>query len=100
MPVLRALAARQGIRVENFSPRLYPTDPDSLGTEAESWRMLLDQKTPAKKLWGGLECMSWNLGDPARYVGEPLDTFVFHVESEKIVSVELRGWRVKLGKVD
>lgn len=100
VPVLRALATRQGIRVENFSPRLYPTDPDSLGTEAESWRMLLDQKTPAKKLWGGLECMSWNLGDPARYVGEPLDTFVFHVESEKIVSVELRGWRVKLSKVD
>jgi hypothetical protein len=100
VPVLQALAAGQKIPFKNFSPRLYPTDPDSLGTQAENWRMLLDQKTPAKKLWGGLDCMSWNLGDPARYVREPLDTFVFHTEGSKVVSVELLGWRVRLDKVN
>lgn len=99
VPVLQALAASQKIPFKNFSPRLYPTDPDSLGSGAENWRMLLDQKNPAKKLWGGLECMSWNLGDPARYVREPLDTFVFHMEGDKVISVELLGWRVTLDKV-
>ncbi|EDU47422.1 AmpC Beta-lactamase class C [Pyrenophora tritici-repentis] len=98
--VLPALAASQGIPVENFSARLYPTDPDSLGTDRKSWRMLLDQKVPAEKLFGDMECMAWNLGDPLRYVGGPLDTFVFHMEGDKVASVELLGWRVNLIKVD
>ena len=98
--VLPALAASQGIPVENFSARLYPTDPDSLGTDRESWRMLLDQKVPAEKLFGNMECMAWNLGDPFRYVGEPLDTFIFHMDGGKVASVELVGWRVNLVKAD
>ncbi|KNG48833.1 beta-lactamase/transpeptidase-like protein [Stemphylium lycopersici] len=100
VPVLQALAGSEKIPFENFSARVYPTDPDSLGTEAESWRMLLDQKVPEQKLWGGLECRSWNRGDTARYVGEPLDTFVFHVEGDEVVSVELLGWRATLVKVN
>ncbi|CAA9967077.1 Beta-lactamase superfamily protein [Pyrenophora teres f. maculata] len=98
--VLPALATSQGISVENFSARLYPTDPDSLGTDRESWRVLLDQKVPAEKLFGNMECMTWNLGDPFRYVGEPLDTFVFHIDGGKVASVELVGWRVNLVKAD
>jgi hypothetical protein len=64
--------------------------------------MLLDQTVPAKKLWAELECMSWNLGDFARYVSEPLDTFVFHMDAdcEKVVSVELLGWRTNLVKIE
>lgn len=100
VPVLQALAGSEKIPFENLSARLYPTDPDSLGTDAESWKMLVDQDTPARKLWGGLECRSWNRGDTARYVGEPLDNFVFHVEDDEVVSVELLGWRAKLVKVD
>ena len=98
--VLPALAASQGTPVENFSARLYPTDPDSLGTDQESWRLLLDQKVPVQKLFGDMECMSWNLGDPLRYVSEPLDTFVFHMDDGKAASVELLGWRVNLVKVN
>jgi hypothetical protein len=102
VPVIGTLAAKQKIPLDNFSARLYPTDPDSLSTDSENWRMILDQITPAKKLWAELECMSWNLGDFARYVREPLDTFVFHMDADsgKVVSVELLGWRVKLVKVD
>ncbi|KAL1794892.1 hypothetical protein ACET3X_006708 [Alternaria dauci] len=100
--VIDVLAKRQNIPSTNFSARLYPTDPDSLGTDRENWRMLLDQTIPAKKLWAELECMSWNLGDFARYVSEPLDTFVFHMDAghEKVVSVELLGWRASLVKMD
>ncbi|KAG9188385.1 hypothetical protein G6011_02308 [Alternaria panax] len=100
--VINALAKRQNVPSENFSARLYPTDPDSLGTHRENWRMLPDQVTPAKKLWAELECMSWNLGDFARYVSEPLDTFVFHMDADraKVTSVRLLGWRVNLVKID
>jgi hypothetical protein len=100
--ILGALATKQRVPMDNFSARLYPTDPDSLGTQSENWRMLPDQITPAKKLWAGLECMSWNNGDFARYVGEPLDTLVFDMDKDsgEVVSVELLGWRVKLVKVD
>lgn len=100
--VIAALAMKQKVPLDNFSARLYPTDPDSLGTQNENWRMLPDQISPAKKLWAGLECMSWNNGDWARYVGEPLDTFVFHMDedTERVGSVELLGWRVNLVKVD
>ncbi|KAI4916027.1 hypothetical protein J4E90_004473 [Alternaria incomplexa] len=100
--IIAALAMKQNVPLDNFSARLYPTDPDSLGTQSENWRMLPDQIRPARKLWAGLECMSWNNGDWARYVGEPLDTFVFHVDAEsgKVGSVELLGWRVNLVKVD
>lgn len=98
--VLPALAASQETPVENFSARLYPTDPDSLGTDLENWRMLLDQKVPPQKLFGNMECMSWNLGDPLRYVSQPLDTFMFHMDCGKVASVELLGWRVNLVKLD
>jgi hypothetical protein len=98
-PVLPALAQSRGWSLENFSARLYPTDPDSLGTDKENWRLLLDQNESSKKQWAELDCMSWNLGDFARYVGEPLDTFTFHVESGEVVGVELLGWRAKLNKV-
>lgn len=97
VPVLRTLAASQEIAFDNFSARLYPTDPDSLGTGHESWRMLLDQKVVAKS-FAELGCASYNFGDPFRYVSEPLDTFVFEVSDDKAVSVDLLGWRLKLEK--
>jgi hypothetical protein len=99
-PVLQGLAASQKIDLKNFSARLYLTDPDSLGTGEESWRMLLEQEVPKRKYWAELECMSWNLGDWGRYIREPLDTIVFHMCDGKVESVELLGWRVTLDKVE
>jgi hypothetical protein len=49
--VIDALAKRQNVPSKNFSARLYPTDPDSLRTDSENWRMLPDQIAPAKNLW-------------------------------------------------
>jgi hypothetical protein len=102
VPVLPSLAVSQKIAPENFSARLYPTDPDSLGTAEESWRMLPDSKVPKRKYWAELECMSWNLGDWGRYVREPLDTVVFHIDADcgEVKSVELLGWRVTLQKLE
>jgi hypothetical protein len=96
-PVLQSLAAMQNIPFASFSARLYPTDPDSLGTGKENWRMLLDNKDRDKG-FAELQCASWNWGDFSRYVAEPLDTVTFTVEAVGAVSVELLGWRVKLDK--
>ncbi|CAG5171383.1 uncharacterized protein ALTATR162_LOCUS7315 [Alternaria atra] len=49
--VIDALAKRRNVPSKNFSARLYPTDPDSLRTDSENWRMLPDQIAPAKNLW-------------------------------------------------
>jgi hypothetical protein len=97
VPVLQSLAAVQKIPFENFSARLYPTDPDSLGTGEEIWRILIDNKD-RNKGFAELQCASWNWGDPYRYVTEPLDTVVFTKDAGGAVSVELLGWRVKLGR--
>ena len=97
-PVLPSLASVQRILLDNFSARLYPTDPDSLATEKESWRMLQDQKSMDKG-FADLNCASWNWGDPQRYVRQPLDTFVFNMKDGRAVSIELLGWRLKLERV-
>jgi hypothetical protein len=64
--------------------------------------MLPDSKVPKRKYWAELECMSWNLGDWGRYVREPLDTVVFHIDADcgEVKSVELLGWRVTLQKLE
>lgn len=98
VPVLKSFAAMEGVALENLSARLYPTDPDSLGTTKESWRMLLDQKT-TNRGFAELNCAGWIMGDPYRYVREPLDTFVFHMQAGRAVSLELLGWLVKLDRV-
>lgn len=98
VPILQTLAALQTTPYANFSARLYPTDPDSLGTAHEAFRMLLDQKTRDAG-FAELYCASWNWGDPYRYVSEPLDTFVFEIKSGKVVGVNLQGWRTTLQKV-
>lgn len=43
-----------------------------------------------------LGCASWNGGDWGRYNGEPLDTFAFGFENEKVANVRLEGWSVVL----
>lgn len=97
-PVLQSLAVMQGTSPENFSARLYATDPDTLGTGEESWRMLLDQKAKDRG-FAELNCAGWIVGDPYRYAGEPLDTFVFHMQAGRAVSLEMPGWLVKLDRV-
>lgn len=96
--VLQAFAAQANVPLDDFSARLYPTDPDSLGSGKENWRMLLDQKARQNGFADQL-CASWNWGDFGRYVREPLDTLSFGLESNKATSVELLGWRARLDKV-
>ncbi|KAJ4365487.1 hypothetical protein N0V95_000422 [Ascochyta clinopodiicola] len=97
VPILKSLAAVQKIPFESFSARLYPTDPDSLGSEKEAWRILIDNKD-RQRGFAELQCASWNWGDPFRYVTEPLDTIVFTKGAGGIVSAELLGWRKQLSK--
>ena len=97
VPVLRSLAAVQKIRFESLSARLYPTDPDSLGTGKEVWRILIDRRD-REKSFTELQCASWNWGDAFRYVTEPLDTVIFTKDADRPVSVELLGWRAKLDR--
>ncbi|KAJ4321106.1 hypothetical protein N0V94_003053 [Neodidymelliopsis sp. IMI 364377] len=97
VPVLQALAATQKIPFQSFSARLYPTDPDSLGTMQESWRISVENKD-IEKGFAELQCASWNWGDSFRYVTEPLDTVVFTKDQSGAVNLELLGWRVKLDR--
>lgn len=97
VPVLRSLAAMQKIPYESLSARLYPTDPDSLGTNKEVWRILIDRKNRETK-FAELECASWNWGDALRYVTEPLDIVIFTKDANGAVNVELLGWRVNLDR--
>ncbi|KAF2853573.1 beta-lactamase/transpeptidase-like protein [Plenodomus tracheiphilus IPT5] len=97
--VLLALAGTTAATsLNNFSARLYPTDPDSLGTAQENWRLLQDQRDTVKG-FAELGCASWNFGDWGRYNGRALDTFVFEVEEGKVRGVELEGWGVRLEKL-
>lgn len=97
-PILPALAGAAGVPLNNFSARLYATDPDSVGTEQEVWRMLLDRKED-QTAFAELNCASWALTDTIRYERERLDTFVFDVQEDGAVGVELLGWRLTLEKV-
>ncbi|KAF2868597.1 beta-lactamase/transpeptidase-like protein [Massariosphaeria phaeospora] len=98
--VLKALAALQKISpADNLSAGLYPTDPDSLGTGKETFRMLLDRARHGEAQMADFERGSWNWGDPFRYVREPVDGFEFAVEGGVVKSLDLRGWRTVLVKV-
>jgi hypothetical protein len=103
VPVLRGLAALQKVPYENFSARLYPTDPDSLGTGKETWTINLDTITTAPA-FADLNCNSWNNGDPFRYMKERLDTIVFDIgtttasKKTSVLSADLLGWRTVLTK--
>lgn len=95
--VLRTLAAMQKIPYDSLSARLYPSDLDSLGSENETWRVLLDRNDRSKE-FAELQCASWNWGDAFRYATEPLDTVVFTKDAHGIVNVELLGWRIRLNR--
>jgi hypothetical protein len=102
VPVLRGLAALQKVTYENFSARLYPTDPDSLGTGKEIWTINLDTITTVPA-FAELNCNSWNNGDPFRYMKERLDTIVFKIgattaSKTSVLSADLLGWRTVLTK--
>ncbi|KAJ4335977.1 hypothetical protein N0V87_005698 [Didymella glomerata] len=96
--VLRSLAAMQKIPYESLSARLYPTDPDSLGTDREVWRILID-RTDRKKEFAERECASWFSGDAFRYVTEPMDTVVFTENENGAKGLELLGWRAELDRI-
>jgi CubicO group peptidase (beta-lactamase class C family) len=96
--VLQSLAAMQKIPYESLSARLYPTDPDSLGTDREVWRISVDRKD-RKQEFAERECASWFMGDPFRYVTAPLDTVVFTRGENGVEGLELLGWRAKLDRI-
>ncbi|KAF3049596.1 hypothetical protein E8E11_009297 [Didymella keratinophila] len=98
VPVLQSLAAMQKIPYKSLSARLYPTDPDSLGTDREIWRILVDRKD-RKKEFAERDCASWFSGDAFRYVTEPLDTVVFTRDEHGVKGIELLGWRAKLDRI-
>ena len=95
VPVLHSLATLQKIPFQSLSARLYPSDPDSLNTEREVWRILIDKKDRDEG-FAGLQCVSWNWGDTFRYATEPLDTVVFTRGTDGAQGIELLGWRVQL----
>ncbi|KAH6642966.1 beta-lactamase/transpeptidase-like protein [Boeremia exigua] len=97
VPVLQSLAAIKGIPNQSLSARVYPSDPDSMGTGTEAWRIQID-RTDREVLFAELQCISWNWADALRYVTEPLDIVVFHKDVHGAVSVELPGWRAKLDR--
>jgi CubicO group peptidase (beta-lactamase class C family) len=97
VPVLRSLAALLGQDFATFSARLYPTDPDSLGTAKEFWRISLDSTT-TPETYADNACAAWLQLDRFRYIREPLDSFNFVIENGKPVAVELLGWRTTLRK--
>lgn len=98
-PVLAGLAAIQrGGPPKGFSVRVYPSDPDSLGTEKEFWWMSFDTETqPDTFAENG--CAEWFSIDLYRYIGESLDAIHFVRRGGKVVGVELIGWRTTLNKV-
>ncbi|KAL5377151.1 hypothetical protein DPSP01_009963 [Paraphaeosphaeria sporulosa] len=92
--IIPALAKMQGLDPSNATARLYPTDPDSNGSNKEHWSLLLDRaKDGAARGFAEQECASWNWGDTARYGGQPLDRIVFHMREGKAIGVALVGWR-------
>jgi hypothetical protein len=100
--VLRSLAALHGVTFDEFSARLYPTDPDSLGTYKEVWTINLDTITTAPA-FADMNCNSWYRGDPFRYMEERLDTIVFEIgqstaDDTSVLSAELLGWKTVLTK--
>lgn len=95
--VLQSLAAMRKIPYESLTARLYPTDPDSLGTNREVWRILIDRQD-RKKEFADRECASWHWGDMFRYLTEPLDTVIFTKGENGLEGIELLGWRAKLDR--
>ena len=98
-PVLQALAALQaGGPPKGFSLRVYPTDPDSLGTDREFWWMHADTETQAES-FSEMGCAGWFKLDLYRYMRESLDAINFVRKNGAVVGVELLGWRTTLDKV-
>lgn len=92
--IIPALAKMQGLDPSSATARLYPTDPDSKGSDSEGWRMMLDRvKEGSARGFADQYCASWNWGDTARYAGQPLDRVILHMKGGKAVGVELVGWR-------
>jgi len=97
MPILSGFAKLKNVPLAELSARLYPTDPDSLGTGKEIWTIGLDKITTST-LFADFACRTWMLGDPFRYMKERLDTVVFEIEGEKVKSVDLKAWKTVLNK--
>ncbi|KAF2638189.1 beta-lactamase/transpeptidase-like protein [Massarina eburnea CBS 473.64] len=96
-PVVAGLAAMRGIPVASASARVYPYDTDAWAEGKQVWRFQLDGPMATGNTWADLDCASWNFGDPARYVGNPLDILNVKVDSNgKAKEIELVGWRSTL----
>lgn len=97
VPVLRSLAALLGRNFATFSARIYPTDPDSLETNKQFWRIGLDS-TETPPSFADSKCAAWTGLDQFRYVREPLDAVNFVMQNGNAVGIELIGWRTRLNK--
>jgi hypothetical protein len=98
--MLENLAAVMGVRGSAGTARLYPTDKDTFGKDGkEKWIVQFDRKLSADGGFAQTDCISWNWGDAAKYLGQPLDTVVFDIgERGNVAAVELLGWRQSLVK--
>jgi hypothetical protein len=97
IPVLRSLAALTGRDFATFNARLYPTDPDSLITDKEFWRITLDATNDIPS-FADARCQAWSHQDQFRYIREPLDAVNFVKQNGRIIGIELLGWRTTLKK--
>ncbi|KAF2648267.1 beta-lactamase/transpeptidase-like protein [Lophiostoma macrostomum CBS 122681] len=104
--VLNASAALRRYRLHDiYPPRavLFPTDPDTLGTEREVWRYLIDLPDEAELLddsdskgFADIHCQDWMNLDKLRYASQPLDVVKFVMKEGRAVAVVLPAWRMTL----
>jgi hypothetical protein len=87
--VWETLAALHGYSMTTNGMPLYPTDLDSLGSEKETWRYILDDPDDES-------CQGWTQVDKMRHASEPLDVVKFVMKDGKAVAVELPAWRMTL----
>lgn len=93
--VLASLSQMVG-RGGDISARAYPTDPDSLETNKQFWRIHVNVAEPESE-WADMDCSSWTQMDKLRYIREPLDAAYFVMEGDA-KAIEFPGWRMQLQK--
>ena len=98
--MLKTLAAATNVKSANPTARIYPTDIDSFGKNGkEKWSILFDREIVGEGGFAQMQCSSWNWGDAAKFVGQPLDMIEFDIgERGNAAAVELIGWRSSLVK--
>jgi hypothetical protein len=93
--VLRSVSAMLGLGA--VSARAYPTDPDSLGTDRQFWRIHLSGPLSVSD-FADFGCTTWGELDRYRYIQQQLDGVYFLMDGLDARRVEFPGWRMVLGR--